>query len=70
MICNPTEENKEKYRTIRIEFTYFVGCAKRDYNYEKLGKYPSMEKLSQQLKKENHNYQPPLRTPNAKTFNQ
>ena len=70
MICNPNEDNKEKYRKIRIEVTHSVRCAKRDYSYEKLGKNPSMKKLYQVLKNEKHNYQPPLKTPNAETFNQ
>ena len=43
MICNPTEENTENYRKIRNEVTHSIRCAKRDYNYEKLGKSPSMK---------------------------
>ena len=70
MICNPTEENKEEYRKIRNEVTHSIRCAKRDYNYEKLGKNPTMKKLYQVLKSEKHTYQPPLKTPNAETFNQ
>ena len=44
MICNPTEENKENYRKIRNEVTHSIRCAKRDYNYEKLGKKSVDEK--------------------------
>ena len=61
MICNPTEENKENYRKLRNEVTHSIRCAKRDYNYEKLAKNPSMKKLYQVLKNEKHNYQPPLK---------
>ena len=43
MICTPTEENKENYRKIRNEVTHSVRCAKRDYNFKKLGKNPSMK---------------------------
>ena len=70
MIFNSTEENKEKYRKIRNEVTHSVRCAKRDYNFEKLGKNPSMKKLYQVLKNEKHNHQSPLKTPDAETFTQ
>ena len=30
MICNPTEEKKEKYRQIRSEVTHSIRCAKRE----------------------------------------